>query len=526
MTSSPDGDAPSAGVAQAELAAPAAASPAPTWGLPLLVLIVGMFMSVLDLSIVNVAIPVIRKDFGVSTEDIQWISTVYSLTEGIMVPVSAWLGAKVGLKRLYITLIILFTTASALCGMATGLFGLIVFRGVQAIPGGVLPVTCLSILYRIVPREKIGAAMGLYGLGVVVAPGVGPTLGGYLVEHVNWRIIFYINVPVGIIGAIAAIMVLKKIPAEPAKPFDLAGFACIAGSLFALLLALEEGKTWGWTSYPILILFAVAINLMALFIAVELQVEHPMLDLRVFQHWPFVNSLLLISLMSVGLFAVLFYIPSFLQGTRGYTPWQAGLVLLPQALVMMVFMPLAGQFYDRFGARWPAIIGILLTGSGILFLARINVDITETELIIGMVTMAGGLAIGMMPIMTSGISSVPTTLTDSGSAFNTGVQRVSAALGLAVLTGLVSSNRAQFMADRSALLEGSGADAHPQILQMRQQGETGLLPLWQELSSQVQAQAYSSAFFAAGCVTLAGVFLALLLRSGPPTSGADKPVAH
>jgi len=517
VTAGPDPGAPAPAVTPAR---------AKGWGLPLLVLIVGMFMSVLDLSIVNVAIPVIRRDFGVSTESIQWISTAYSLTEGVMVPVSAWLGARFGLKRLYIWLIVLFTASSMLCGLATGLGGLIAFRILQAVPGGVLPVICLTMLYRIVPTQKLGVAMGMYGLGIVVAPGVGPTLGGYLVEHVSWRVIFYINVPVGILGAIAAAVVLTKFPAERNRPFDLAGFACIAGALFSLLLALEEGSSWGWTSYPILILFAAAINLLALFVVVELYVKHPMLDIRVFKNLQYVNSLLLISVMSVGLFAVLFYIPTFLQGVRGFSSWDTGLVLLPQALVMMVLMPIAGQLYDRFGARWPAIGGVLMTGSGILLLSRINVDITEGELILGMCIMAGGLALGMMPIMTAGLSMLPPEVTDTGSAFNTLFQRVSAALGLALLTALVTSNRAQFMADRSALLAGSGADVHPQVLDMQQQGEAGLLPLWQKVSALVQAQTYSNAFFIAGCVTVAGVFLALLLRSGRPSAGASKPVAH
>ena len=501
-----------------------APAPAPTpargWGLPLVVLIVGMFMSVLDLSIVNVAIPVIRKDLGASIESIQWISTAYSLTEGVMVPASAWLGARIGLKRLYIWLIVLFTVASALCGLAGDLGSLIAFRILQAIPGGVLPVTCITILYRIVPKEKLGAAMGMYGLGIVVAPGIGPTLGGYLVEHVDWRVIFFINVPAGVLGAIAAAVVLAKMPAEAKRPFDLAGFACIAGGLFALLLALEEGDAWGWTSYPVVMLFLAAAVLLALFVVVELHVEHPVLDVRVFRHWPYVNSLLLIGTMSVGLFAVLFYIPSFLQDGQGLSPWETGLTLLPQALVMALLMPIAGLVYDRFGARWPATIGLLLTGTGILLLSRISVDITRGELILGMVVMAAGLALGMMPIMTGGLSALPPAAADVGSAFNTLTQRVSSALGLALLTTQITHDNAQFLADRSPLLESGNAAAQGL------QGDTGLLMLWQQMTLQVQADTYSKAFFVAGCITLVGVFLALLLRSGRPGDGADKPVVH
>jgi EmrB/QacA subfamily drug resistance transporter len=535
MTKSLDRDLPHAEVDPPERggngARPAPPRPKPVedppaqegWGLPLAVLVTGMFMSILDLSIVNVAIPSMRTDLGADIESIQWISTAYSLTEGVMVPASAWLGARIGLKRLYIILIVLFTIASLLCALSTGLGGLIAFRILQAIPGGVLPVTCMTILFRIVPKEKLGAAMGMYGLGIVVAPGIGPTLGGYLVEHVDWRAIFYINVPVGILGAIAAAFVLKKFPAEPSRPFDFVGFICIAGSLFSLLLALEEGDHWGWTSYPTVMLFFAAAILMALFIVVELHVEYPVLDLRVFKHWPYVNSLLLVSMMSIGLFAVMFYVPSFLQSSQGWTPWNTGLTLLPQALAMAVLMPFAGLLYDRIGARWPAAVGLALTGSGILLLSRINIDITRGELILGMVVMATGMALGMMPIMTGGLSTLPPEISDSGSAINTLTQRVSSALGLAVMTALVTNNSAQFMSDRSNLLEPG---TNPELLQMQEQGTTGLLPLYQEVSGQVQAQAYGTGFFLAGSITLGGVLLALLLRSGRPAAGGERAVAH
>jgi EmrB/QacA subfamily drug resistance transporter len=496
------------------------------WGLPLVVLIAGVFMSVLDTSIVNIGLPSMQKDFGVSTERVQWISTVYSLTEGVVVPASAWLGARFGLKRVYIWALVLFTAASALCGLAGSLDSLIAFRIVQAIPGGIMPVICQTILFRIVPREKMGAAMGLYGVGVVVAPATGPALGGYLIDYVDWRAIFYINLPIGVLGAIAGMIVLAKIPAERNRPFDVVGFSCIASALFALLLALEEGPSWGWTSYPILILFAGAINLLALFVAVELQVKHPMLDVRAFKIWPFSNSLLLIAAMMFGLFVVMFYIPLFLQNIQSLSAFDAGLVLLPQGLVMGVLMPFAGALYDRFGARWLAVIGLTLTGTGILMLSRINIDIPRSELRLSTIVMSAGLGLAMMPIMTGGLSSLPAEFSGAGNAFNTLAQRVSSALGLAMITAMITADRAQFWADRSGLLIGSGTNADPRIVQMQKQGQSGLIPLWQEVSNQVQAQAYSKAFVVTGCVVLAGAALALLLRSGRPAAGADKPMAH
>jgi EmrB/QacA subfamily drug resistance transporter len=161
-----------------------------SWMVPLVVLIFGMFMSVLDTSIVNVAIPTIQKDFGTTTKDIQWIATAYTLALGVIVPLSGWLGERLGMTRVYLASLVLFSGASALCGLSWNLTSMIFFRILQAVPGGILPVVCMSMLYAIVPREKIGSAMGIYGLGIIVGPAIGPTLGGYLVEYVDWRLIF------------------------------------------------------------------------------------------------------------------------------------------------------------------------------------------------------------------------------------------------------------------------------------------------------------------------------------------------
>jgi EmrB/QacA subfamily drug resistance transporter len=536
LTAAPPASAPPASVPPAT-APPARKPPAPkppapaapplqvNWRVPLLVVIVGMFMSVLDMSIVNVAVPNIRADYGESTESIQWISTSYSLTEGVAVPAAAWLGMRFGLKRVYIWSLIGFTVASALCGLAGDLGQMVLFRIMQAIPGGIIPVTCLTLIFRMVPMDKIGSAMGIFGLGVTAAPGAGPTLGGYLVEHLDWRLIFIINVPIGVVGVIAALALLPDFPPERGKPFDLWGFVAIAGSLFALLLALEEGSDWGWTGYRVLILLAVAINLMALFIVTELHVRHPLLDLRVFTYWPFVNSMILNAALSIGLFATLFYIPSFLQSAQALSPLDAGLVMAPLAAVLMVMMPVTGRIYDRFGARWPAVLGLTTNSIGLIMLARINVDIDRTEVVIGTMVMCFGTALAMMPIMTGGMSAVPARLADHASGFSTLIQRVSAGLGLAGMTALITVQHAQIMADRSGLLAPDGADADPRVVAMQATGQEGLLGLWQQLSNQVQAQTYSNAFVLAAVLTLVGAGLAFFLPTGRPTSG-DAPVVH
>jgi EmrB/QacA subfamily drug resistance transporter len=477
------------------------------------VLITGMFMSVLDVSIVNVAIPTMQRDFGATTEEIQWVATAYSLALGVVVPVSAWLADRFGPTRIYVVSLLGFAAGSALCGLAWDLNSMIVFRVLQALPGGVLPVVSLTMLYRIVPREKIGAAMGMYGLGIIVAPAVGPTLGGYLVEYVDWRLIFFINVPVGILGTVAAMIALPRFPGGQAGRFDLLGFLTIATGLFTLLLALSEGQDWGWTSYKVMILITVGVLSLALFVVVELEVDNPLLDVHVFRYWPFTNSLLLISVLSVGLFAVLFYIPLYLQQAQGLGAFEAGLLLLPQALIMAVIMPIAGRLYDKIGPRWPAVIGLTITALGTYLLGGLTLDTPHEHLVWLLTFRAAGMGLAMMPIMTGGINVVPPSLVSRASAFNNVVQRTSAALGLAILTAMVTSAQAQMGNDRAALMtSGSGVPT----LGPGQTGQMmGMYALYEQTQTLVFVAAMDVLLYITAIITAIGIGLAFMLRSGP-----------
>jgi len=491
-----------------------AAAPAMHWMIPMLVLMIGSFMAVLDSSIVNAAIPTMQKDLGASSDDIEWVSTGYTLALGVVVPISNWLGDRIGSTLAHRVSMIGFALASALCGLAWNLDSMIVFRVLQAIPGGILPVMTLTILYKIVPREKIGSAMGIYGLGVIVAPAIGPTLGGYIVEYLDWRLIFYINVPIGLLGAVAAYFLLPRMPKAQTHPFDAWGFLTIGYGLFALLLATSKGQKWGWGSYPTLILIVTGLLSLALFAVIENQVEFPLINLRVLANWPFVNSLLIISVLSVGLFAVSFYLPQFLQNGQALTPLNAGLLLLPQALAMAVLMPLAGKIYDLFGPRWPAVIGLGLAAYGTYLLTGINVDMTRQDVIIWTVVRAVGNGLAMMPIMTAGLNSLPAELTGFGSAINNIAQRVSSSIGLAGMGALVSTQSAQISADRGALIQGNSSN--PQVQQIVDQGGGALAGYYQQFQLHVLADAYSEVFLVAAVLTGLCVLLGAVLRKPAP----------
>jgi EmrB/QacA subfamily drug resistance transporter len=482
--------------------------------LPLAVLVAGMFMSVLDISIVNVAIPTIQNDFGATTDDVQWVVTGYTLALGVVVPVTAWLGDRFGLSRVYNLALLAFAAGSALCGLAWDLNSLVIFRIIQAIPGGILPVITLSILYRIVPREKLGTAMGLYGLGIVFAPAIGPTLGGYLVEYVDWRLIFYINVPVGILGAVAAALVLPRFPRVAGKRFDVLGFVTISSGLFAVLLALSKGEAWGWGSYRVLMLITYSVLSLALFVLIELQVDEPLLDIRIFGHRAFTYTSMLIAVLMVVMFGVLFYIPLFLQQAQGLGAFDAGLTLLPQALVMGFLMPIAGRVYDRIGPRWPAAIGLAIVAIGTYQLHTLTLDSSREHVMWLLVVQGAGLGMAMMPIFTGGIAVIPMIQVNAASAFNNVVQRVSGALGLAVLTAILTTQQAQQMGGRAALVPSNTVTPHlgdPQVPDW-----LGVYATYRQTQLQVFVGAIDDLFLiASGLSALAAVGALVLLRSGP-----------
>ena len=485
------------------------------WAIPLIVLIVGSFMSVLDTSIVNVAIPHIQTELGASADDVEWIVTGYTLALGVIVPLSGWLGLRLGLTTVYMLSLVGFAIASGLCGLAWNLDVLIGFRVLQAIPGGVLPVVTMTLLYQIVPREKIGTAMGMYGLGVVVAPAVGPTLGGYLVQYIDWRLIFYINVPIGILGTVAALAVFPRIHPTTWPKFDVWGFLTVAYGLFALLLAFSKAQKWGWTGYRVEMLIVSGLLSLALFVVIELEVEKPLINVRVFASWPFTNSLLLIAITTTGMFTTLYFIPQFLQVTQGLQALPAGLVLLPSALVLVVLMPIAGQLYDRVGARWPAVIGLLLMAYGQYLLAQLTADTPQATIVLWTSVRNLGTGLAMMPIMTAGIAALPTALTSSGSAMNNVAQRVSSSVAVAAFGGLIASQQAQLLADRGGLL-GNDVNSLPQLQSAAAQGPSGLLAIYLQLQKYVVTESYANAFLVVSIMCAGGVLLALMLRSGPP----------
>ncbi|WP_455381998.1 DHA2 family efflux MFS transporter permease subunit [Salinispira pacifica] len=412
------------------------------WLAPVLVALIGAFMAILDTSIVNVAIPTMMNVFGVDTVAVQWVATAYLLALGVVVPFSGWLGDRLGFKNLYILSMAVFVLGSLLCAAAPSLEFLIAARIVQAVGGGMIMPTTMAMVYRLVPRDRIGRAMGIFGIALLVAPALGPTLGGYLVEYVDWRWIFTINLPVGVVGILLSWSFLPDFSTTHPGRLDIGGSLTSSVALFSLLLALSKGADWGWGAEPtVLLLFTSAVSFV-LFIYIELTAERPLLELRVFKYPSFMWANLLIVVSTVGMYAGLFYLPLFLQNIRGLGALETGLLLMPGALVSGMMMPIIGRLFDKIGPRPLVVTGVLLLAVTTYLFHNLSV-VTATSTVVVWVMMRGVvMPLANMPAQTAALADIPDALVGRASAVTNIIGRVSGSFGIAVLTSILSTRQA------------------------------------------------------------------------------------
>jgi EmrB/QacA subfamily drug resistance transporter len=343
-----------------------------------LVIVFGLFASIMDATIVNIAIPSLQSVFGGSLSTVQWVLTGYTLVQGIATPLTPFLANRLGAKRLYLIGLATFTTFSALCGLAWSLPALIFFRLLQGLGGACLMPISIVLLYSVFPPQERGMAMGLMGVPLLFAPALGPTLGGYLITYASWQLIFYINVPIGIIGFILGMLLLRDVPREARMRFDLAGFLLVAVGLGTVLYGFSQVSTDGWDSTIVLGCLGVGLVSLLLFVLVELERidegRQPLLNLRIFADRAFTPSIIASSFVTFILFGGLFMVPLYLQSLRGLSPFQSGLLLLPQALVSVVVAVVGGRLTDKFGTVPIVLPGLLILAYPLWGLTHLTTD--------------------------------------------------------------------------------------------------------------------------------------------------------
>lgn len=440
-----------------------------------IVVIFGSFMSILDQTVVNNALPRLQSAFAVDLGSLQWIITAYTLTQGVVTPTTAFFANRLGTKRFYVIALIFFTLGSALCGFAWNLPALIVFRVIQAIGGATLFPLAITLLFTEFPPNERGLATGILSVSALMAPAIGPTLGGYIVTYANWPLIFFINVPIGIIALILALRLLRELPEEGRMHFDPAGFVLVASGLAALLYAFAGASSLGWSSTSVFIPLLSGLCLLVLFVIVELRLarsgKQALVNLQLFANGPFLSSSIANTLITFGFFGSLILLPVYLQDLRGLSAFQSGLLTLPMAFASVVAAIVGGRLVDRFGPRVVLFPGLVLMSLATWQLTEITLSTSYTWLSVIFAIRGLGLGCLLQPLSVAAISRVPRSQYTQASSLSTVIRFVSTSLGIAVLATLVQSRAGMHTITlMQQFLPGTHAGAHTPVALIRQQG--------------------------------------------------------
>jgi len=403
---------------------------------------VGTFMSILDTSIVNVALPHMMSELEVNRNQIEWVATGFMLATAVTMTLVGWLAGKLGHKTLYLSSLFIFTLGSGLCAVAWNYDSLIVSRIIQAIGGGAIQPVGMAIVAELFPPEERGKALGIWGTGVMLGPSLGPTLGGYLTDVFNWRSIFSVNLPIGIVALVMGLSIIKsnRKKGDKCQPFDWWGFFFLAMALISGLLALSKGQEKGWTSNYIVTCFSFTITGFTLFLAFERFTDHPILDLNLFRHRNFSLSMILAIFRAVGLFGGIFLLPIFLEKLVGYSTTRTGMWMMPGAMTIGFMMPIAGRMADRYHPRWLVFFGSMMAGLSLILYGNLD-PLSPARMIIGPQLIRGvGLAFMMAPLMAAAINSVPQTQVAMAASFLNVSQQVGGSFGIALLNTFVTDS--------------------------------------------------------------------------------------
>jgi len=406
----------------------------------------GTFVAVMDISVVNVALPHMMGAFGQSQSAITWIATSYSIAEIIMATMAGWWSTLLGRKRLFIFSFILFTIGSILCGVSTTFFQILLFRVLQGIGGGSLIPVSQAIMREAFPDEEQGMAMAAYGMGVVLAPAIGPILGGWLTDHYGWEWIFFINVPIGVLGIFLINIIVKDPPylRRGLRRIDWMGIALLSATLTMSQIVLERGEEKNWFESSWIVAGAM-IALIALIVLIfwELRTHEPVVEVRLLRNVPLSVGSLIVMIFGIGLFGTTFLLPQFTQELLGYTAYDSGLVLFPRAFSLFLFMPLVGWLYKRLNIRLMVGFGLTAIIYSYFLLANISLQASFSTLTPMLLIMGIGMPFVFVTLTTVSLSTVPRSSMTEASSLYTLARRIGGNIGYALAASVVAG-RIQF----------------------------------------------------------------------------------
>ena len=425
---------------------------------PLVGLIIGLFMVVLDGTAVNVAIPGFVKEFDSTLSVVQWTVTGYALAQAAVIPLAGWLSDRFGAKRIFLISVALFTIGSGLCALATSSSELILYRIIQGMGGGMVMPVAMAYTYRLAPPGKVGAVMGMMGIPILLAPALGPVLAGWFIDFASWEWLFLVNLPIGVIGIIIGALTLPKIERQSVAVLDMFGILLGPLAFAALSYGVSEGGT-SWSSTKTLAGLSIGVVALVLFIVAELRHKNPLLELRVFKSFEFTKGIVIQWVSQIALFGTMFLVPLFLQSAKQFTAFETGLTMLPQALAAAIFMPIGGALFDRIGARWLVVSGMaIVTGAAFMFS---NIQATDgVSMMIAPLAMLGaGMGLFMMALNTHLIQAAPQNLVSRVTSLTNAAQQVMTSFAVAGLTTILSTRLKDVMATGTVSPVDAAADA-------------------------------------------------------------------
>ena len=398
----------------------------------------GLFMIMLDNTVVNVALPSIQEDLGAGLSQLQWIVTGYALTFAALMLIGGKLADAYGRRLIFVIGIVIFTLASLWCGLSDTSEMLIVARIVQGAGAALMNPATLSIISATFPPKQRGAAIGIWAGVSALALAIGPLVGGLLTEHLSWHWIFFVNVPVGVVAIAASFLLITESKDETHESLDLPGLGTSALGLFALTYGLIEANSYGWTSARIVGSFAVAVISLVSFVIIERRRRFPMLDLTLFRSGTYTGANVSMLLVALSMFGVFFFVSLYMQNVLGYSAVQAGAAFLPMTVLIILIAPIAGKASDRFGSRWLMTIGMVLLGVQLLYFSQLSTTSDFWNLLPGFILGGFGMAMAMTPTAAAATRAVPVHKSGVGSAVLNAMRQVGGSVGIALMGAIVA----------------------------------------------------------------------------------------
>ena len=486
-----------------------------TRGKILAAMLFGMFIAILNQTLLNVALPKINTEFNISASTGQWLMTGFMLVNGILIPISAFLFNKYSYRKLFIIGLALFTLGSLVCAISFNFPIMMSGRILQAIGAGILMPLGSNVIVTIFPPEKRGVAMGTMGIAMILAPAIGPTLSGYIVQNYDWNVMFYGMFFIGIIAIVIGLFWFKLYQSTTNPKADIPGIIYSTIGFGSLLYGFSEAGNKGWGSTEIVTMFIVGTVFIIFFILRELRMKAPMLSLEVLKYPTYTLTTIINMIVMMSLYGGMILLPLYLQNLRGFSALDSGLLLLPGALVMGALGPVAGKLLDTIGIKPLAIFGIGIMTYATWELSKLNMDTTYLHIMWIYIVRSFGMAFIMMPIMTAGMNALPPRLISHGNAFVNTMRQLAGSIGTAILVTVMTTQQTNHLSAFSEELDKTNPVIQDHMRELAQQygGESAAMKvLLEHVNKLASVEGVNDAFIVATIISAIALILSLFLQ--------------